>query len=346
MHKALEPEYRYRSRYTKTYFDTYVTGSAFWATRYDFAILWGACILWVVLFDYVIEENLEDAFGFGVIWFTVLFFYATFAGTIYLQVERQLFVDIVLEYDIINSNLKGMHMDVATIVSPKTSEQEQLKSDILELLNLAPLAYVDEHRHRDNAKYVLPSVAIPFAEPAQSSVRLDNNLCIESLPLGEHLKAELAHIDTNIADNFMFLVMRRVSELVRQKIISDRVWHRLSQTKESILEQSHRIKANRRIGITRIIKGIAVVSIYLWSFFIPWFMWGDFRLNTVWMYAVIVWPIVALLGAARVLEDPFTEYTTSDYAFMDLKLLSLESHREIRTLKPRSARKEHTLLEL
>lgn len=130
----------------------------------------------------------------------------------------------------------------------------------------------------------------------------------------------------------MHMAMARVAALVEQGTISDRIWHRFSQTKERILEQSFRIKANRRIGITRVLKSIAIVSIYVWCFFIPWFLWPDFRYNTLWIYAFVAWPIIALLGAGRILEDPFTEYTASGYSFMDLRLLALETARWTRNV--------------
>ena len=328
-HAQLEENHRFRANFRKTYFRKYLSGSAFWAVRYDMLILWSFVLLWSFLFDYLIEDEFQffaDVFTIGII-----FSSATFFATLYVLVERQLYVDVVSEYDNFNSVMIAFASDFFTLMSSRKAckESKDCELNINQVRSLVcsmSLAIVDQHSSIDEGNAILPPISIPLCKDTRPITILPNNLDIEVLPLTEELLHELKtyQLQPNV-ELMIDMLKRRMSTLTNEQIISDRIWHRFSQLMDMALRQTYAIKANKRVGITPPIKGVVTITIYVWSIILPWFLWNLFRYNMLWVWILLVWPVVSLIGVGRVLENPFLDYVTSDYAYIDLRLMSQET---------------------
>jgi hypothetical protein len=322
----LEENHRFRANFRKTYFRKYVTGSAFWAVRYDMLILWSFVLLWSFLFDYLIEDQFE--FFADVFTISIIFSSATFFATLYVLVERQLYVDVVAEYDNFNSVMLAFAGDFFTLMSSKASCKESkecmlIVNQIKNIICSMPLAIVDQHSSIDEGYAILPPISISLCKDTRPITILPNNLNIEVLPMPEDLLQELNSYELQPNVELMIdMVKRRTAILTNDQFISDRIWHRFSQLMDMALRQNYAIKANKRVGITPPIKGVVTITIYVWSIILPWFLWNIFRYNMLWVWILLVWPIIALIGVGRVLENPFLDYVTSDYAYIDLRLMS------------------------
>ena len=315
----------------------WILGSAFIASIWEFLVFFVISVAWFVLFEFAIEPAYPTLFPISSTYQISIFFVITFAGALYVGVERDLYASLISSYVIACGNIETLAYEVTSFVGNDNKSVNNyfiFKTDkfkentfLIEVLKdcnliIRSIPFAERHEHRS-----FTEKNKSFKKKTIDESDIGSNLEIELLPMSDALKEELSmykvdNTTSGLADQLFDMLMKRLNILYTEQILNPILFQSIDRQISGITTSTAEIVANKMIGATPIIVGFLKLILWIWCFSIPWTLWGEYRWWSILVFPVVVWPLLAMFESGKKLADPFAPYNLTPYNWNNMALIS------------------------
>ena len=315
----------------------WILGSAFIASIWEFLVFFVISVAWFVLFEFAIEPAYPTLFPISSTYQISIFFVITFAGALYVGVERDLYASLISSYVIACGNIETLAYEVTSFVGNDNKSVNNyfiFKTDkfkentfLIEVLKdcnliIRSIPFAERHEHRS-----FTEKNKSFKKKTIDESDIGSNLEIELLPMSDDLKEELSmykvdNTTSGLADQLFDMLMKRLNILYTEQILNPILFQSIDRQISGITTSTAEIVANKMIGATPIIVGFLKLILWIWCFSIPWTLWGEYRWWSILVFPVVVWPLLAMFESGKKLADPFAPYNLTPYNWNNMALIS------------------------
>lgn len=302
----------------KTSFVVWIQSSAFAASLKLLFLFLLFALAWFLLFDFAIETAFPTLFPISDFVFIVLVSIMVFVMALYIAYKKKIYREIVQSYAILCGFAETFAQQFVGLVLVEDSPQANLDifTEVSSLSRKIPFAVLLQY----STYFNLASKKKYQRHKSLPTLELRHNYNSESrhlLPLDE-----IENI-SRWTDNMEAINNKLHSHLLtlasKGEHILNQVYHiRLVDTLSEMHFYLDKLSSEQILHTIPIVEGYLKIIVWVWSFFLPWVLWGQFRWWGLLIYIFIAWPFLALVEVSNKLSDPFVPYQTSSYVWHNL----------------------------